>query len=211
MPTTVLSLPSSGARAYLLRGESASVLVDTGTAALAEHTLAACHHMAVKLILLTHAHYDHCQNAAYFSQELRCPVAVGRADAGLLAGKRRPVSGEGFFGGAFAWASNRAIRNQEIPPVEPAVFLEDGMSLAPYGIDGKAVALPGHTAGSMGVLLDSRELVAGDALFGLWEPGPPWCYEDKALAEKSLEKIQALRPRKVYTGHALRRKSEKAR
>lgn len=208
MPTQVIPLPGSGAHAYLLRGGKTSVLVDTGTEKQGEETLAACHHMGVKLILLTHAHFDHCQNAAYFSQELGCPVAVGREDAPLLAGEKRTVKGEGPWGSAFAWLSNRSIRQQAIPDVKPSVFLEDGMSLAPYGIDdGKVVALPGHTAGSVGVLLDSGELLAGDALSGFLQPGPAWCYEDKALMEKSLEKIKALRPKKVYMGHGLQPKT----
>ena len=204
MPTQVICLPSSGARAYLLRGESSSVLVDTGTEKLGEHTLAACHHMAVRLILLTHGHFDHCQNAAYFAQELHCPVAISREDAELLSGVQRPVRGEGFRDEAFAWLSNRSIRKQALPRVEPSIFLEDGMSLAPYGIQGKVVALPGHTAGSVGVFLDSRDLLVGDAMFCLPGLGPAWCYEDKAQMEKSLEKVKALRPRQIYAGHTLR-------
>lgn len=199
----VVALPSSGARAYLLRGEASSVLVDTGTEKLAVQTLAACHHMAVRLILLTHGHYDHCQNAAYFAQELGCPVAIARDDAELLSGVQRPVQGEGFRDQAFAWLSNRSIRKEPIPRVEPSVFLEDGMSLAPYGIDGRVVALPGHTAGSVGVFLNSRDLLAGDAMFCLPGLGPSWCYEDKGQMEKSLEKIKELRPRRIYPGHVL--------
>lgn len=205
MPIQILPLPASGAHAYLLRGEKSSVLVDTGTEKLGEQTLAACHHMGVKLILLTHGHFDHCQNAAYFAQELHCPVAISRQDAPLLsAGAQRPVQGQGLWGSAFAWVSNRSIRKQPIPAIDPTVFLEDGMPLAPYGIDGKVVALPGHTAGSVGVLLATRELLVGDAMSGLWAPGPAWCYEDKSLMEESLEKIKALRPRRIYTGHSLR-------
>lgn len=205
MSTRVIPLPGSGAHAYLLRGENSSILVDTGTQKLAEHTLAACHHTGVKLILLTHAHVDHCQNAAYFSEELGCPVAVSREDAPLLSsGVRRAVKGEGLFGSVFAWASNRSIQKSPIPPVTPKVLLEEGMSLAPYGIDGRVIALPGHTSGSMGVLLGSGEMLVGDAMFGLFQPGPAWCYEDKAEMEKSLEKIKKLAPKKIYTGHALR-------
>lgn len=204
MPTQVVPLPASGGHAYLLRGEGGSVLVDTGTQKLAEHTLAACHHMGLKLILLTHGHFDHCQNAAYFAKELHCPVAISPLDAPLLKGEKRTVSGEGLWGKAFAWASNRNIQKQPIPEAVLTVFLEDGMSLAPYGIDGKVVALPGHTAGSMGVFLDSRELLAGDAMSGLWGPGPAWCWEDKALMEASLEKIRGLRAKRIYTGHSLR-------
>lgn len=204
MPTQVVPLPASGGHAYLLRGEGGSVLVDTGTQKLAEHTLAACHHMGLKLILLTHGHFDHCQNAAYFAKELHCPVAISPLDAPLLKGEKRTVSGEGLWGKAFAWASNRNIQKQPIPEAVLTVFLEDGMSLAPYGIDGKVVALPGHTAGSMGVFLDNRELLAGDAMSGLWGPGPAWCWEDKALMEASLEKIRGLRAKRIYTGHSLR-------
>ena len=102
MPTQVVPLPASGGHAYLLRGEGGSVLVDTGTQKLAEHTLAACHHMGLKLILLTHGHFDHCQNAAYFAQELHCPVAISPLDAPLLKGEKRTVSGEGLWGKAFA-------------------------------------------------------------------------------------------------------------
>ncbi len=203
MPTQVVPLPASGGHAYLLRGEGGSVLVDTGTEKLAEHTLAACHHMGVKLIFLTHGHFDHCQNAAYFAQELHCPIAISPLDAPLLKGEKRPVMGEGLWGKAFAWASNRNIQKQPIPEAASTVFLEDGMPLSPYGIAGKAVALPGHTAGSMGIFLESRELLAGDAMFGLWGPGPAWCWEDKALMETSLEKIRGLRAKRIYTGHSL--------
>lgn len=206
MAAQVVPLPASGAHAYLLRNGASSILVDTGTQKLGEQTLAACHHMGVKLILLTHGHFDHCQNAAYFAEELHCPVAISRADAPLLAGKKRRVKGEGLWGSAFAWASNRSIEKEPLPEVTPTVFLEDGMSLAPYGIEGQIVALPGHTAGSVGVLLDSRELLVGDAMSGLWAPGPAWCYEDKALMEKSLAAIKGLRPRKIYMGHGLRDK-----
>lgn len=204
MSVQVIPLPGSGAHAYLLRDGNASVLVDTGTRKQAEETLAACHHMAVRLILLTHAHFDHCQNAAYFAGELGCPVAVSREDAPLLAGEKRSVCGEGLWGRGFAWVSNYSIRKEEIPAVKPQVLLEDGMALAPYGIGGKVVALPGHTAGSVGVLLDSGELLAGDAVSGFFKPGPAWCYEDKAQMEESLEKIKALRPCKIYMGHGLR-------
>lgn len=203
MPTQVVPLPASGGHAYLLRGEGGSVLVDTGTEKLAEHTLAACHHMGVKLLFLTHGHFDHCQNAAYFAQELHCPIAISPLDAPLLKGEKRPVKGEGLWGKAFAWASNWNIQKQPIPEAAPTVFLEDGMPLSPYGIAGKAVALPGHTAGSMGIFLESRELLAGDAMFGLWGPGPAWCWEDKALMEASLEKIRGLRAKRIYTGHSL--------
>ena len=56
----------------------------------------------------------------------------------------------------------------------------------------------------MGVFLDNRELLAGDAMSGLWGPGPAWCWEDKALMEASLEKIRGLRAKRIYTGHSLR-------
>lgn len=206
MGTKITILPGSGANVYLLEGERGSVLVDTGTAAGRQRTLAACKGKGVGLILLTHGHFDHCQNAAYFAQALGCPVAISQEDAPLLTfGEKRQVKGAGLWGRAFAGASNRHIAKCPIPVAAPQVLAEDGLPLSPYGIDGKIVALPGHTAGSVGVLLDSGDMLVGDAMFGLFRPGPAWCYEDRAQMEGSLQKIKACAPRRIYTGHGLHR------
>ncbi len=202
MKTTVTVLRCGFANAYLLRGQGGSVLVDTGTARYRQLVLEACRAARVRLILLTHGHCDHCQNAAFLSGELGCPVGISREDADLLAqGERRRVYGRGLWGRLYAAASNHTIQTQEITPVHPHVFLTEGMDLAPYGVAGRVVALPGHTAGSMGVLLADGALLAGDAAQGLGPVTGPWCWEDFTAAQASMQRLKRLAKKRPRCGH----------
>lgn len=198
----VQQISCGSANAYLVRGMEGAILIDTGTAPYRERVLEACRTAGVKLILLTHGHVDHCQNAASLAGALGCPVGIGREDTPLLAeGETRQVAGRGIWGHLYARLSNRIIRSNRIPPHRPEVLLEEGMPLTPYGVDGAVVALPGHTAGSVGVLLSTGELFAGDAMQSVFGPASAWCYEDREAAERSAAAIRRLRPARLYCGH----------
>ena len=97
--------------------------------------------------------------------------------------------------------SNRVITSQRIPPVTPSVILTDGMSLRGYGMQGKALVMPGHTAGSVGVLLDTGELFVGDAMQNIGAPACAWCYEDREEAQRSVEVIRGIKAKAIYFGH----------
>lgn len=187
---------------YLICGKKSSILIDTGTNKYREKIARACQEASVKLIVLTHGHFDHCQNAAYLAQKLNCPVGIGKEDAALLyEGAKRKVYGKGIWGKLYAQASNWNIWHKSLPSARPDVILEDGMSLAGFGVEGEIVALPGHTAGSVGVLLKTGEFFVGDAMQNMGRPASAWCYEDYENMERSAEKIQMMKVKKIYYGH----------
>lgn len=200
--TEIVTIACGNANAYLLCGTEGGILIDTGTDRYRDKVLNACHGRFVKLILLTHAHVDHCQNAAFLADKLDCPVGVGVEDVPLLRDRlTRTVYGHGPIGAVYALASNRVITSQRIPPVTPSVILTDGMSLRGYGLQGKALAMPGHTAGSVGVLLDTGELFVGDAMQNIGAPACAWCYEDREEAQRSVEVIRGIKAKAIYFGH----------
>lgn len=202
MAAEVQRISCGSANAYLVRSGTGSILIDTGTAPYRDRVLEACRSSGVRLILLTHGHVDHCQNAAFLAKALDCPVGISREDAPLLTeGAVRPVNGRGLWGRLYAGISNRVIRQNSIPSHQPEVLLEPGMGLTFYGVDGEIVALPGHTAGSVGVLLSTGELFAGDAMQTVFGPAAAWCYEDRAEAERSAAAIRRIRPALVCCGH----------
>lgn len=111
------------------------------------------------------------------------------------------MQGSGLWGRVYAAASNRVIQKETIPPVKPEVILKEGMSLAPFGVEGETVALPGHTKGSMGVWLESGALFVGDAMQNFGRPSAAWCYEDRGAMEESAVKIRRMNPAALYFGH----------
>lgn len=188
---------------YLVHGQNhGAVLIDTGTAKYRNKVLECCRKTDVRLLILTHGHFDHCQNAAYLAKQLNCPVGIAKEDVPLLeAHQKRKVFGKGIWGRFYAWASNRNIRTNGIEAIAPEMILEDGMSLLEYGIDGTIIKLAGHTKGSVGVLLSTGEFFVGDAMQNILFPAAAWCYEDEEQAGISVEKIQNMNVVKLFFGH----------
>ena len=174
---------------FLISNGENAVLVDTGFKKYREKVLDACRPYQVRLLVLTHGHMDHVQNAAYLSQALHCPIAMHKADLPLLADNMvQPLSASSILGQIVLFFS-------------PKVFLEDGDSLDSCGISAKVVGLPGHTDGSIGLDVGERDLIVGDALMNIFYPTVSMLYHSQETMLKSVEKIEKLGTRTIYFGH----------
>lgn len=120
---------------YLVSNGKNAVLVDTGREKHRQAVLDACGSYQVQLLVLTHGHIDHVQNAAFLSQALHCPIAIHKADLALLTDNMvQPLSASSILGRIVLFASIKSFKIDGIPAFTPAVFLEDGESLDGYGI-----------------------------------------------------------------------------
>ena len=200
------------ANCYILSQGESAVLIDTGTAQYRDSILTKCREKNVGLILLTHGHYDHVQNAAYLAEALGVPIAMHPADAPLLTDiMAEPILARKLLGKVMVWAIelqrkpvigpllSRALNN-EIPPFAPDIELYEGFSLEPYGIDAALIELPGHTRGSVGVAAGGCLLV-GDAMMNILGPTGALHYVDAAAAGASAAKIRSYAGAKVWMGH----------
>jgi glyoxylase-like metal-dependent hydrolase (beta-lactamase superfamily II) len=60
------------------------------------------------------------------------------------------------------------------PPFEPDRTIADALRLDEFGVAGEALHTPGHTDGSLSIVLDSGDAIAGDLLAGaLFDPDRP--------------------------------------
>lgn len=69
---------------YIIENGMNAILVDTGKKEYINQVLKACEPYSVKLIVLTHAHFDHAENAAQIFQALRVPIGMNEKDYGLI-------------------------------------------------------------------------------------------------------------------------------
>lgn len=188
--------------AYLIRGEKRSVLVDTGTGKEMEAIFEQVRHKNVGLIVLTHGHIDHVGGTAFLAQRLCVPIAIHKGDYELLGDNTlRELFADTLPGKIIKAASEQSFRSSKMPAFEPDFFLEDGQSLEEYGVDAQVLALPGHTRGSIGLLADGTELVAGDAVMNMIKPTPALLYEDKSAMTESIKRIRQSPAVTLYPGH----------
>jgi glyoxylase-like metal-dependent hydrolase (beta-lactamase superfamily II) len=200
-----LPLGTGAVNCYLLSTASGFVLVDTGPrrgrreleCALSD---AGCEQGALKLIILTHGDFDHTGNCAHLHDCFGAPVAMHRGDVGMLE------RGDMFWNRESANVAVRALvpvlyRFPRSARMTPDVFVEDGQALGEYGIEAQVVQIPGHSQGSIGILMRDGAFFCGDLLENIEQPAMGSLMDDPEAAAASIDKLRELNTAMVYPGH----------
>jgi glyoxylase-like metal-dependent hydrolase (beta-lactamase superfamily II) len=205
----ILSLPlplrMGRVNCYLIRGEAAEILVDTGGSNAREELFrllsgAGCTPKSLRLVLLTHGDFDHIGNAARLRATFGAKLAmhpddVGMAERGdMFVNRKKPNV---IIRTLLPWFTG--FRRSE--RFTPDILLHDGFDLSSYGLRGRVVELPGHSRGSVGVLTSCGALFCGDLLESTKRPGLNSLMDDRAAASRSLARLRTLEVGKVYPGH----------
>ena len=215
--------------AYLIQGEGGAVLVDAGQVNfvgtfiryLKKHAIAPD---AIHLIVITHVHFDHVGGLKNLKTRCGCPVAVHAGAASDLShGAVFFPPGTNLFGKMASLLGSTVGKSfMKYPPVKPEIVLSEEMSLAPFGVSGKIVPTPGHTANSLTVLLTSGEAFVGD-LAANYLPAnlghifPPFAENVEALLQswedllKAGARIICPGHGRPFSAHLLRRKMRSLR
>ena len=186
---------------WLIKGENGSILVDTAVSRFKDRLLNELSTQNIKLIVLTHGHADHTGNTAFLAQHLKVPVAMCKRDEPILRNiKARPLYADNFFGKLIL---NGTVSSMYKPTeFEVALNLCGGENLADFGVrDAEVIALPGHTAGSIGILAGGRDFIVGDAMMNMMKPTPGRIYEDEAALLESMVTIKKSGCKTIRTGH----------
>lgn len=196
--TEIISL-GGFSKAYLIKEGNSSILVDTSMNDGAK-IYDEIKDENIKLIILTHGHQDHVANCKYLAEKLNVPVGMHKADYPMISDNIVPsMNSNSLVGKIINIFTN--LTPSKIESFKVDLFLENGQSLKEYGINGVIYGLPGHTKGSIGILLDSGEFIVGDALFNMLKPTPARIYEDKEEMLKSVKIIKKSNPKTIYCGH----------
>ncbi len=151
---------------YLLLGER-PVLVDTGAPGDLKRILAGLKANGVEpkdlaLILLTHGHSDHAGCAAELRRRTGAQIALHAGDVPLVrAGRNGVIAVQDLLGRVL-----RPFVDEEFEGFEPELVFKEGIALEPYGLRGRVMPTPGHTAGSVSIVLANGEALIGDTLRG---------------------------------------------
>lgn len=141
------------------------------------------HELCVKVILLTHAHFDHMMAVAEIQQATGAPLWLHEAEVSALSDDRRSMVPVPY-------------------PLTAQRLLHDGEEFAVGGLPFTVLHTPGHTEGSV-CYLCSGTLFSGDTFFAGGGVGrTDFVGGSSAALWHSLERLSSLPPStRVAAGH----------
>lgn len=209
VPYTLHRIYLGNVSCFLLYRKREALLVDCGNRGSEKKILDTLQQLnlepeMIRLLILTHVHFDHAGSARQIKERTGCRIVVHRSEADRLRQGRTPIPGGTRWKARALVALGRIFRRRimRFTGVEPDILVDEEMDLAPYGFRGTLIHTPGHTPGSMVVWLEEGDLLAGDTFFGL--EGrlhfPPFA-ENLPMLMKSWEKLRSLSATTVYPAH----------
>ena len=177
---------------YLITGKNGLLLVDSGvkrnwkTLYRRLHARGAGEDQPLTLVL-THAHFDHATNAAALKRQFGATIIVNALETETLAqGENPPVHGTIRLTRFLTRILNNSPKLQKrvrYSGVMADRTVAGETDLGPEGFPARILPTPGHTPGSMSVIVDDEIALVGDALFGII-PGsafPPFGVDAKQV------------------------------
>lgn len=208
MSIDVYCVRAGMANVYLIANETGLFLVDTGSPGQERAILSKMYSLGrtdLKMIIITHAHYDHFGSAAALRRLTGAPVAIHANDSAAA------TLGETRLGSVRGWG--RLVRLflplvefvWRVEPVMANLVLKEGDDLNEYGISARVLHTPGHTPGSCTLLIDGCHAFAGDLVSTTGSPHIQRFFaDDWGQLGQSILRLKQVAPQFVYPGHGRR-------
>ncbi len=190
---------------YLIEENTSFVLIDTGGSNNRAELMrslesAGCTPHNLKLIVLTHGDFDHTGNAAWLRRSFDSRIAMHKDDSGMVE------SGDMFVNRK---KPNILIRKMiplftgfgKAERFAPDLLVGDGYDLTKFGIDARVISIPGHSKGSIGILMATGGLFCGDLYDNVKTPSLNSIMDDLDGAKHSTGKLKGYKIKTIYPGH----------
>jgi hydroxyacylglutathione hydrolase len=212
MSTDIFSMKLGINSTYLVRGTKGILMVDSG---MPDKIRAFKRKLArlyikpqdIKLIVLTHSHFDHAGSSKDIQELTGAKLVIHESEKDSMEqGNFITPNGVNTWGritGKLFFPIFRKIRFPS--PKADILMTSEDMPLNEFGIDGKIIHTPGHTHGSISVLLNTGEAFVGclahDGLPFRFSPGFPIYGQDINRIKESWKMLIARGARVVFPGH----------
>ena len=109
----------------------------------------------------------------------------------------------------FSAAIYKQLLVKPFEPSQPDLEIDKEMTLKEFGVNARVVFTPGHTKGSLSILLGNKEAIIGDVMMGGFmggnlfpaRPMVHYFFENFSEVRSSIKKVIEYKPSKLYVGH----------
>jgi glyoxylase-like metal-dependent hydrolase (beta-lactamase superfamily II) len=177
--TRIVKVLGGRSNVFLISCDQQNILIDTGPGFMSKRLLQRLEKLKITKIdylILTHSHFDHAANASLIKEKFGARIVIHQSEAEYLVSGDSPMpAGTNAFS---AWLvrnfSQKLVNIVRYKSCQADILVNDSLNLSSTGIN--IVNTPGHTIGSLSIIVDQEIALVGDTLFGIF-PGscfPPF-------------------------------------
>lgn len=186
MEIRVIHLGLIKTNCYMIESDKAAIVIDPGFISDITRDFLLNNQGLERMILLTHAHFDHIGGAEALRRETGVQIGIGSIDAPALLDTYTNLSDQ---------------FHAHIAPFNADRLLEGGEKFTIGDINISVIFTPGHTVGGVSYLIDDC-LFSGDTLFCGSIGRTDFPGGDLKTLKKSVRRLASLgNDIKVYPGH----------
>lgn len=207
MDTNIKVINLGMVNTYVIQGKQ-TILVDTGMKGNDKKILKALHAMGlhpqdIKLIVLTHCHEDHIGSLDALVEATGAQVLIDSLEYDTWCGNEpADIEPLNFIVKKMMDRASKKEVEVHVPHVD--IKMTETFDLSDFGINGKVYRTPGHSKGSISILLDNGSCFIGDQLMAMMpfsKPKKPFLAYSLDEIKKSIKGLVNLGATTFYLSH----------
>ncbi|MBP6978401.1 MAG: MBL fold metallo-hydrolase [Lentimicrobiaceae bacterium] len=186
----IIQILSGRSNVFLLTNGEKNILIDTSVTRLwnrLQRTLDKLGINTINYLILTHAHFDHAANANKIRKKYNALVIIQKDEAIHLSnGDNILPKGTTIFTRPIVnILGKRLISIFKYEPCKYDILVDSCFDLENLGFVGYLIRTPGHTIGSMSLIVDNEVAIVGDSMFGVfkWSVFPPFAENPEQMIQ----------------------------
>lgn len=180
----IIQILSGRSNVFLLSKSGKTILIDTGPEFMwntLNRRLKRIGITRIDYLILTHTHFDHAGNSILVKNNYNAYVVVHQNEASLLSGGLNvmPDGTNIFTKFLIKYVAKHVAAGFHYKACKPDILIDSQYDLNEMGFKGFIMPTPGHSIGSISIMVDDSVAIVGDAMFGVfkWSVFPPYAVD----------------------------------